>query len=359
MNDRRPLFSIVMPAYGVERYIADSIACVQAQTIDDWELIVVDDASPDRSAEIAEDYARGDERIRVVYHEANKGASEARNTGIDAALGLYLWMPDPDDRYDPRLLEMCARALAENPASVTVFGVKELQVDAEGSVERENEVVPDALICATAAELRPHLFSLERATLLGYSANKVYDLDFLRGAGVRWESAPLIEDFFFNIRVFEQATSLNVVAAAPYTYLRRPAGSLTHAFVADYYPLHRRRIAEMRDALASWGLLDEQVKSQLGALYARYILSAVERTFDARSGMNENDRALWMRSVFVDELFCELVLKAQADTALLKACLVPLKARNVEVVLALGRAIHLVRGRSDKFYGLAKQGAKR
>ena len=102
---RRPFFSIVMPCYGVEAYIARAIECVQAQTFSDWELIVVDDCTPDESAAIAMEYAARDGRIRVVSHEENRGLSAARNTGIDQARGRYLWMPDPDDTYATDILQ--------------------------------------------------------------------------------------------------------------------------------------------------------------------------------------------------------------------------------------------------------------
>lgn len=352
MDDRRPLFSIVMPVYNAERFLEGAVAGVQAQTIPDWELIIVDDASPDRSAQIAQKLAREDERIRIVSHETNQGAPAARNTGIAAARGLYLWLPDSDDEYAPDLLEACARALAENPAAITVFGLLETILDEQGNVARECRVTqPDAL-CATAEEVHRQVLSLEYSTLLGYSANKVYDADFVAQSGVTWGTEPIIEDYFFNIQLFAQAPSLNVLSCAPYRYFRRPV-SLSFSFAGDYYPLHRRRIATMRDYLKEWGVLDDQAKARLGARYARYILSAAERTFDEHAGMTASDRAEWMESVFQDELFCDLVPHAQADDLASNLCLVPLKQRCAPAVLALGWAAHEVRMRGNLVYRLA------
>ena len=356
MNDRRPLFSIAIPAYNAERTIADTIASVQAQTIEDWELIVVDDGSADSTAAIVEKAGRNDARIRLARQERNYGAGTARNRGIDEARGLYLWIPDADDTFDADLLERCARALAENPAAITLFGVAETYLDDEGNVTREHAMTFDEARCADVESLRKLALPLERCALYGYSSNKVYDLDFLRTTGARFENEPLCEDFFFNVKVFQNAPSLNVLSGAPYHYGKRAEGSLTRAFVPDYYQIHRRRIQEMRDQLEGWGMLDDEAKAILGGLFARYILSEAEHVHDKRSGMDARTRQKWIEGVFTDPLFDELVSGAEADDALLKACLIPFKRKQAEAVLALGAAVHFVRDHAEVAYSIARQG---
>lgn len=80
-----------MPAYKVEKYIGKAIKSILRQTFPDWELIVVDDCSPDRSREIAAAYAKEDDRICVLCQEENRGVSAARNLGIEKACGKYIW----------------------------------------------------------------------------------------------------------------------------------------------------------------------------------------------------------------------------------------------------------------------------
>ena len=146
-SERRPFFSIIMPCYGVAAYLPDAVACVHAQTCADWELICVDDASPDNVAELVEHAAAEDPRIRLVRHEENQGLSGARNTGIAAARGSYVWMPDPDDAYAPDLLERCAEKIyfqadAGVRTDVVVFGLTEELFDADGSVCGAHDIVP-------------------------------------------------------------------------------------------------------------------------------------------------------------------------------------------------------------------------
>ena len=101
----QPFFSIIMPTYGVEKYIKHAIQSIMEQTYSDWEIIVVNDSSPDTSAAaIAGQLAKEDDRIRIVHHEKNRGLSAARNTGIREASGKYIWFMDPDDYVDADVL---------------------------------------------------------------------------------------------------------------------------------------------------------------------------------------------------------------------------------------------------------------
>ena len=111
MSKTRPLFTVVMPAYGVEKYLAKAVESIESQTFQEWELIIVEDGSPDKTGSLAEKLKEKDARIRVIHHEQNKGLSEARNTGIQHATGRYIWFMDPDDTVDMDLLQQVADSL--------------------------------------------------------------------------------------------------------------------------------------------------------------------------------------------------------------------------------------------------------
>ena len=92
-----PSVSVIMPVYNVERYVEAAIRSVSAQTLKDFELIIVDDGSSDRSFEICQRFAQSDPRIKLVRHEQNRGLGAARNTGMDHARGKYIAFLDSDD----------------------------------------------------------------------------------------------------------------------------------------------------------------------------------------------------------------------------------------------------------------------
>lgn len=109
-----PKISIISPVYNVEKYICRCVDSIIAQTFTDWELILVDDGSPDTSGTICDQYASQDSRIRVI-HKQNGGVSAARQTGLDASQGEYVIHADPDDWVEPTMLEeLYAKAKAED-----------------------------------------------------------------------------------------------------------------------------------------------------------------------------------------------------------------------------------------------------
>lgn len=98
------LVSIICPVYNAEAYLHKCIDSIIAQTLSDWELILVDDGSPDNSGSICESYAVKDSRIKVI-HKDNGGVSAARQTGFEAAQGEYIIHVDPDDWIESSMLE--------------------------------------------------------------------------------------------------------------------------------------------------------------------------------------------------------------------------------------------------------------
>ncbi len=334
-----PFFSIVMPMYGSEAYIADAFFDVQNQVCQDWELIVVDDASPDGSRTIVERFAADDPRIRLETHAQNRGLSAARNTGLAAARGEYVWFPDPDDRYDFTLLQSVRSSLAQQEAPVAMFGhVDEFYV--AGNFHNAIEY-PLETHHYGRAKLRSHVLEFEKGTHYGYAWNKVYQRSYLQKGGFLFaDDLPLIEDIEFNIRVFQELPALNVVGQPLYRYAKREQANLTNKFVSRYYEVHRMRIELLRNQLESWGLLDDEARATLGSLYARYILSALERNRQKESGMSAVQQREWLQDVFADSLFEELVPLAQADSRALSVCLKPLQQRNASKCLALGGLIH-------------------
>lgn len=101
------MVSIIVPVYRAAAYIAETIEMVRRQTYNNWELILVDDCSPDNSADIIQGIqsSHDEGRIRLIRKERNEGAAKARNTGIDASKGRYIAFLDADDIWFPDKLE--------------------------------------------------------------------------------------------------------------------------------------------------------------------------------------------------------------------------------------------------------------
>lgn len=114
-----PCISIVIPIYKAEEYLNRCLDSILAQTFKDWELILVDDGSPDSSGVICDEYAKVDRRIKV-FHKDNGGVSSAREIGIQNALGYYSIHIDPDDWIEPDTLLSLYSVATTNDADIVI-----------------------------------------------------------------------------------------------------------------------------------------------------------------------------------------------------------------------------------------------
>ena len=111
--ESQPLVSVIVPCYNMEKYIANTIESVQRQTYSHWELLIVDDASTDKTADIVKNHQKQDNRIRFFVKTKNSGIADSRNLCIKMAKGRFLAFLDSDDLWHPEKLEQQLQFMME------------------------------------------------------------------------------------------------------------------------------------------------------------------------------------------------------------------------------------------------------
>ncbi|MFN5562715.1 MAG: glycosyltransferase family 2 protein [Pseudanabaena sp.] len=144
-----PRVSVIMPVYNVEKYIAETISSVLAQTFTDFELLIIDDESKDRSIEICESFT--DQRVKII-HQKNRGLAGARNTGIRHAQGEYLAFLDSDDVWLPSKIQMHVLHLDSNPLVGVSFCSSEFIDDDSNplgnfQIPQTKNITPELVLC--------------------------------------------------------------------------------------------------------------------------------------------------------------------------------------------------------------------
>lgn len=119
---KRPKVSVIVPAYKLDRYLPETLESIRAQTLGDFECIVVDDASPDRCGQIADEYASLDPRFKAIHNRTNQFHSASRNIGMETANGEYILPLDADDKIAPTTLEVLAHALDRDRTIQIAYG---------------------------------------------------------------------------------------------------------------------------------------------------------------------------------------------------------------------------------------------
>lgn len=129
-------FSIIVPIYKVEEFLAKCIDSILGQTYDDFELILVDDGSPDNCPKICDEYAKKDSRIKVI-HKENAGLVEARNTGLLVSKGEYICYVDGDDWISEKLLQtVYNKALKKNNPDMVIFNAVRQYADRQEEIAK-------------------------------------------------------------------------------------------------------------------------------------------------------------------------------------------------------------------------------
>lgn len=243
-----PKVSIILPCYNVEKYIAKSIESVLSQTFQNFELLIINDGTPDNSMEIARGYK--DPRIKI-FDKENGGLSDARNYGIERAQGEYIYFMDSDDWIEPTLLADNLPIIESEDLDFIVFGYIQDDADKDGNLIQSTSVTPPNKIYNKAN--RDLLIDTHLLGLLGYAWNKIYKKSFLNEHSLRFEKGTsLIEDILFNTQVYINSDKLRFVDKAYYHYSNRPEVTLIKQFHKNSFELKLRRIKALTAFFDEW-----------------------------------------------------------------------------------------------------------
>lgn len=217
----QPKVSILVPVYGVERYIERCTESLMEQTYEDIEYIFVDDATPDRSIEILEDvvarYPKRRSLVRILQHKNNKGISAARNTAVAAAVGMYMLHVDSDDYIAKEAIEKLVYAAQTSKADIVIFDTIELRKDGEVLLKAEYE------------NRETYIKGLLQHTNRCAHWNKFYRTDFYKHTGIQSvENVRLGEDYAVTPRLVHQAKKISVLHEGLYYYETRNQSSYVH-----------------------------------------------------------------------------------------------------------------------------------
>lgn len=218
-----PKFSLIVPVYRIEEYLPKCIDSVLAQTCQDFELLLIDDGSPDGCGAICDDYAaRHPDRIRAV-HQPNGGAGAARNHGIRLSRGEYLLFVDGDDYLSPDFLAALTGVIEKTPADLVLFGAL---VERDGKqVGRLDETVPAERLLTVRDE--PELY-------FGVMApwNRAYRRTLFTENDIEFATKVWYEDIRVVTKLLAVAQTAYRLPGAYYHYLQREGSAMNNKNVA-------------------------------------------------------------------------------------------------------------------------------
>lgn len=258
-------FSVVVPAYKVEKYLPRCIDSILGQTYQNIELILVNDGSPDGCLDIMEQYAAHDGRVSVVS-QANAGLSAARNAGLKIATGEYVSFIDSDDWVEPDMFAVLAMHLEKEKSDYVCF---RLEFDNE---ERNRRHVYGKPYPQQALEGREEILrdTLKLRSIPTSAVLKVYERNFLEKNHLAFEKGIVNEDTLFSIQVACYASKVTFVNRVFYHAIERE-GSISRSSQERLFVDMHTAFVKARSTMEDTGLWEE-LKSLYEARYLRSML---------------------------------------------------------------------------------------
>lgn len=203
-----PKISIIVPVYKAEKYLHRCVDSIISQTMQDFEVLLINDGSPDRSGEICDEYAVRDERIKVV-HQQNAGVSSARQKGLDKAQGEYVIHADPDDWVESNMFEELYKKAKEENADMVICDFfintdkKQIYSSQLVSTDNHNKVLSELLL----------------QNIHGSCCNKLIKSEIIRQYNLKFpQEISLWEDLFFNCNLLLYDIKISYLDKAFYHY---------------------------------------------------------------------------------------------------------------------------------------------
>ncbi|MBQ8418044.1 MAG: glycosyltransferase [Phascolarctobacterium sp.] len=281
-----PKLSIIVPVYKVEQYIHKCVDSILNQTFTDFELILVDDGSPDNCGKICDEYAQKDERVRVI-HKENGGLSDARNAGIDVATGEVIGFIDSDDWVERYMYQEMLNYMEENNLDIVCADtnqVKDGKAKFKPRYSKNKIWLKDEATC-----------EILNGTLDNAAWNKIYKRSVI--GNVRYPKGRIYEDVATTYKFISNSEKVGYISKPYYNYLKRKGSIVASGFNSksryDCFLGYRERLNFAKEnnlsCINDCELLAlETALAVLTAFYANDENKASERFIDVSNFINEH-----------------------------------------------------------------------
>lgn len=310
-KNKKPYFSIIVPIYNVEKYLKRCIDSIINQEFQDYEIILVDDESPDNCPKICDDLSKSDERISVI-HKKNEGLGMARNTGLEAAKGKYIFFIDSDDYIMPNLLNDVYKEIEKSSSEVVFYGFNRINAKGnvyyesipkvkknvyEGKKEIINEILPDFI--AEGEEENKNL------SISAWSC--CLNVEFLKKNGLKFvsERKYISEDIYFYMDMFYYLSKISFLDKAYYCYCQNQ-GSLTYSYKPDRFERLKFFYKTMQE-LSQQYKYPKVVNERLYGAFISNVMACIKMEVANRNNSTRKQAFEKSKKIYRDEFLQEAV----------------------------------------------------
>lgn len=300
-----PEISVIIPVYNCEKYIARGIESVLEQTFQDWELILVNDGSTDRSREICAAYAKRDRRIRLIDKKNGGGGGEARNVGISNACSTFITFLDSDDYYKKEMLERLFSAQREGDYDAVIAGYEEFAEDDE----LRHPVFYQPAEYRTPKQVRDFFVAHYPEGLLGFPWNKLYRTEIIKKYAITFPKMRRLEDGIFNVAYFARCNSCRVLDFVGHCYRESrqvELGKLPY----DFYDIMEVFSEQYYQTMEQWGYRREDSERPIIDYFHNDFVCCLENIVQPVWKYSRNEKIRYIKELREKKLVQYMLQKA-------------------------------------------------
>lgn len=343
--------SVIMPVYKVEKFVGKCIDSLIAQTLQEWELIAVDDGSPDSSGRICDEYAMRDNRVSVI-HKENGGAPSARNAAIEIAKGKYFYFMDSDDWAEPSMLEDMYRAAEANSAQLVVAGYYIDTYYSDTEFYTQEQCLPSKVF-GSRQEFRENAYMMFDRNLLYTPWNKLYLAQYILENHIRFKDT-FWDDFPFNLDVVRDIERVVLMNEKYYHFMRARAESETARYREDMYDKREEEHGWLLELYQYWQVDNPESVEMVQRRYIERVIGCIENLTNSACTLSKKEKKARIRKMITGERARTALKYAKPNSFTMRMMLFPLKIKWTGLAYLEGIIISKVKAGNVKLFASLK-----
>ena len=269
-----PEISIIVPVYNVEKYLSRCIDSILCQTFTNFELILVDDGSTDKSGIICDQYKKRDNRIKVI-HKENEGVSKARNIGLNKAIGKYVMFCDSDDWVEKDWVTELRMACINNNCDFSISAFNWIDIKNNIFKVKKYEEYHDDIVIPLNK-----IFELRKSDIFNVLWNKIFSLKVIKSNNINFdETISFGEDTIFILqymRIIEG--KIGIIDKPLYNYIYKTGNNLASKYHKDIFSIYKRLFEELYVTSIKVDVKFENYSKDYYSSYFSALLRALDNT---------------------------------------------------------------------------------
>ena len=295
---KNPEVTIIIPVYNTEKYIRDCFGSIIKQSFSNFEVIVINDGSTDKSADICNEYCEKDSRFKI-YNLKNQGAAKARNSALDLAKGRYIFFVDSDDWLEENAVKNHIREIKEVDMVIgcshnCYFKDDKLLYKKRDYFYEENKYL-------SKQQVRRMYVDIATNGVSHAPHNKMYKKSIIDKYNIRFPDRKKYEDLDFNNNYIDKINSLKIINSYDYNYRVSNLEGVALKLPSNMFEIFTDVNNELIALLKSWNVYDSKSEKMLKSKYITEVASCINNTYNPNLNYSFKERRSYIKRLINDD----------------------------------------------------------